>query len=125
MLYNLFLANPSQPNFIAFSLQRTTGRGDDVQGNFSIGMHCTSVSQARYKLCLGEFEPAFANVSNNAPISTWPVTSPRRWNVLIDAVIANNTITVPTTSVVGAPTNKAVALIDSGASYSSVFSVDF
>jgi hypothetical protein len=104
LLYNLFLVNPSEPNFIAFSLQRTSDPGNYVQGNFSIG----------------EFEPDFANVSNNAPISTWPITSPHRWNVLIDAVIVNNTITVPTTSVVGAPNNKAVALIDSGASYSYI-----
>jgi saccharopepsin len=75
-----------------------------VQGSFSIG----------------EVEPQFANISNNAPISTWPVRSPFRWNILIDAVIVNNNITVPTSSVDGAPSNKAVALIDSGASYSYV-----
>ena len=51
------------------------------------------------------------------------MASPSRWNVLIDAVIVNNTILVPSSSVDGAPSNKAVALIDSGASYSYVFSV--
>jgi hypothetical protein len=35
-------------------------------------------------------------------------------------VIVNNTILVPTSTVAGAPINKAVALIDSGASYSYV-----
>jgi saccharopepsin len=40
-------------------------------------------------------------------------------------VIVNNTITVPESSVADAPSNKAVALIDSGASYSYVFSVPF
>lgn len=37
LLYNLFNANPSEPNFIAFSLQRSTEAGDEVQGSFSIG----------------------------------------------------------------------------------------
>lgn len=38
LLYNLFAANQSTPNFIAFALQRETEPGDDVQGTFSIGM---------------------------------------------------------------------------------------
>jgi hypothetical protein len=40
LLYNLFAANQSTPNFIAFALQRETQPGDDVQGIFSIGMSC-------------------------------------------------------------------------------------
>lgn len=47
LLYNLFLENPSEPNFIAMSLQRSTDRFDDVQGTFSIGIHC-----ALHTLCL-------------------------------------------------------------------------
>lgn len=39
LLYNLFLDNPSEPNFIAISLQRSTDNIDDVQGTFSIGIH--------------------------------------------------------------------------------------
>ena len=39
LLYNLFLDNPSAPNFIAISLQRSTDTHDDVQGTFSIGIH--------------------------------------------------------------------------------------
>jgi len=38
LLFNLFAANTSTPNFIAFALQRGTQPGDDVQGSFSIGM---------------------------------------------------------------------------------------
>ena len=124
MLYNLFLANPSQPNFIAFALQRTTDASDTVQGNFSIG-NTFYIMQARFNIRSGEYDSQFANIANNAPIPTWPVQSPVRWNVLIDAVIVNNTITVPTSSVDDAPSNKAVALIDTGSSYSCVFSVDF
>ena len=40
LLYNLFLDNPSEPNFIAISLQRSTDNLEDVQGTFSIGILC-------------------------------------------------------------------------------------
>lgn len=36
LLYNLFLDNPSEPNFIALSLQSTSD-GDQVTGSFAIG----------------------------------------------------------------------------------------
>jgi saccharopepsin len=65
----------------------------------------------------GELEPKYAHVSGNERIPTWPISNPYRWNLLLDAVIVNDTITVPTTNVVGAPSNKAVVLMDSGSSY--------
>ena len=37
LLYNAFADNPSEPNFIAFSLQRNSDPDNDVQGSFSIG----------------------------------------------------------------------------------------
>jgi saccharopepsin len=37
LLYNMFNVNPKEPNFLAFSLQRSTEVGDEVQGSFSIG----------------------------------------------------------------------------------------
>lgn len=37
LLYNLFADNPSEPNFIAFALQRATVSGGDVEGSFTIG----------------------------------------------------------------------------------------
>jgi saccharopepsin len=37
LLYNLFAANPGEPNFITFALQRSSDPTDDVQGTFSIG----------------------------------------------------------------------------------------
>jgi len=48
------------------------------------------------------------------------VHSPKRWNVLLDALIVNTTITIPTSTVVNAPENKAVVLIDTGSSYTSL-----
>jgi saccharopepsin len=38
LLFNLFAANPSQPNFISFAMQRTTEPNSDVEGSFAIGM---------------------------------------------------------------------------------------
>jgi len=69
-------------------------------------------------MTLGEYEPDFAAVANNPAIPTWPVKSPTRWNILLDAVIVNGTVVLPTTTIVGAPSNKAVVLMDSGSSYS-------
>ncbi|GLB33805.1 putative acid protease [Lyophyllum shimeji] len=104
LLYNLFQANPDEPNFLSFALQRSTEAHDEVEGSFSIG----------------EYEPKYAAVANQTKVPTWPVNSPTRWNVLLDAVIVNHLndrIVLPATTVVGAPSNKAVILLDSGSSF--------
>lgn len=102
LLYNIFAENPSEPNFIAFALQRATENGDEVEGSFSIG----------------EYEPEYISVVNTTAIPTWPVTAPRRWNVLLDAVlVGKNKTVIPATTVPNAPSNKAVVLLDSGTSY--------
>jgi len=101
LLYNLFNTNPNEPNFLAFLLQRSTDAYDEVQGTFSIG----------------EYDPQHAEVANMTSIPTWPMNSPKRWNVLLDAVIVGGQIVMPTTTVVGAPSNKAVVLLDSGSSF--------
>lgn len=125
LLYNMFEAHPSEPNFLAFALQRSTDADDEVEGSFSIGSFS---NEARNKLnmtnnIIGEFEPKYAAVANQTAIPTWPRKSPNRWNVLLDAVIVGERIVVPTdTSVPGAPSNKAVVLMDSGSSYTCVLS---
>ncbi|KAF8204971.1 aspartic peptidase A1 [Pholiota molesta] len=105
LLFNLFAAHPDEQNFIAFSLQRDLPDGsedsDSVEGTFAIG----------------ELDPQYTAISGSQHIPTWPINNPYRWNLLLDAVIVNDTITVPTTQVVGAPSNKAVVLMDSGSSY--------
>ncbi|KAJ7638809.1 aspartic peptidase domain-containing protein [Roridomyces roridus] len=105
LLYNMFLDNPSEPNYIAFALQRSTDSGNDVQGSFSIG----------------EVEPAYSAVLDGPAIPTWPISFPNRWNVLLEALLVNNgsgtTVVTPTTNVTGAPSNRAVVLLDSGTSY--------
>ena len=37
VLYNAFLDNPNEPNYITFALQRTTDPNGDVQGQFTVG----------------------------------------------------------------------------------------
>lgn len=102
LLYNLFSDNPQEPNFIAFSLQRSTDPTNDVEGTFLIG----------------ELDPDYAAVNQTSPIPTFPVTSPKRWTVLIDAILVGNSVIPMTTTVPNAPSNQAVALLDSGTSYS-------
>jgi hypothetical protein len=57
---------------------------------------------------------------NTTAISTWPISTPSRWNVLLEALLVGNTVVTPTTDVVGAPSNRAVVLLDSGTSYTYV-----
>jgi len=101
LLYNLFSANPEEPNHIAFSLQRSTDPTDDVQGTFLVG----------------ELDPTYAAVNQTPPIPTFPPTNPNRWNVLLDAILVGSTVIPMTTTVPNAPSNRAVALLDSGTSY--------
>ena len=37
LLYNAFHTNPNEPNYMAFSLQRSTDPDSDVEGVFTIG----------------------------------------------------------------------------------------
>lgn len=100
LLYNLFHDNPSEPNFIAFSLQSTSD-GDGVQGTFSVG----------------ETDPSYANVTTTNKIPTWPVTAPSRWSVLLDSFIVGTQTNAVSTTVAGAPPNMAVVLFDTGTSF--------
>ncbi|KAH9045336.1 acid protease [Lactarius pseudohatsudake] len=102
LLYNLFSDNPREPNFIAFSLQRSTDPTNDTEGTFLIG----------------ELDPDYTAVNETSPIPTFPITGPRRWTVLIEAILVGNSVIPMTTTVPNAPSNRAVALLDSGTSYS-------
>lgn len=101
-LYNAFEQDKTEPNFISFSLQDDADPDDDVQGFFSIG----------------EYDPKYTAVQNSSSISTWPVSYPTRWSVLLDALLVGSSQVVPvSTTVSGAPSNKAVVVLDSGTSY--------
>ncbi|KAF5369897.1 hypothetical protein D9758_001054 [Tetrapyrgos nigripes] len=103
LLYNLFEDNPSEPNFIAFALQRTKeDNQDDVEGSFSVG----------------EYEPAYASVADTPAIPTWPEKSPKRWSVIVEALLIGDKTITPTTIVPDVPSNRAVAVLDTGTSYS-------
>jgi hypothetical protein len=102
LLYNLFSDNPQEPNFIAFSLQRSTDPTNDVEGTFLIG----------------ELDPDYAAVNQTSPIPTFPMTSPNRWTILIEAILVGNSVIPMTTTVPNVPSNRAAALLDSGSSYS-------
>lgn len=43
ILYNAFLDNPNEPNYITFVLQRSSEPNDDVQGQFTVGKLCISL----------------------------------------------------------------------------------
>lgn len=100
-LYNAFQQNKSEPNLISFTLEDDADPDDSIQGYFSIG----------------EYEPKYAAVQSSSPISTWPVSYPTRWTVLLDALLVGNKSVSVSTTVSGAPSDKAVVVLDSGTSY--------
>lgn len=70
---------------------------------------------------VGEVVQEYSAVLQTDPIPTWPESFPSRWNILVDSVLLSGSKTVPLTSVVpGVPSGKAVALLDSGTSYTYV-----
>jgi hypothetical protein len=106
-LFNAFATNKSEPNFIAFALSQGTHgvpANEEFEGSFAIG----------------EYEDKFKHIAETDKIPTWPPHAPTRWNVLLDAIIVNQTITTVTTEVTDAPSNRAVAMLDSGTSYTYV-----
>jgi saccharopepsin len=130
LLYNLFLDNPKEPNFIAFSLERTSDQNDSADGTFSVGrwlepLVYDSAGFHMVSICTGQYDPQYQRIANTAAIPTFPETSPKRWSVLVDSIVVGSTQVPVTTSVANAPGNKAVALLDSGTSYSFVPTIIF
>uniref|UniRef100_A0A0W0FJQ2 Peptidase A1 domain-containing protein n=1 Tax=Moniliophthora roreri TaxID=221103 RepID=A0A0W0FJQ2_MONRR len=101
LLFNMFEDNPSEPNFIAFAMQRSTHDDSEVEGSFSIG----------------EYDPKYQAVANAPRIPTWPEKHPTRWNVILEALHVGTQTTIPTTTVPDVPSNRAVVLLDSGTSW--------
>ncbi|KAH8118676.1 acid protease [Phellopilus nigrolimitatus] len=102
VLYNAFLDNPTEKNYITFALQRSTEPDDNVDGAFTIG----------------EIDKTYSNISSATALSTWPVVAPERWNVLLQALMVGSETYGVSTNVDGVPSGNAVALLDSGTSYS-------
>jgi len=100
-LYNAFQNDTSTPNYITFSLQRDGDPKDDVSGVFTIG----------------EYADGLEDIGKTPNISTWPENSPNRWNILLDGFYISGVQQSLSSGVIGAPSGKAVTLIDSGTSY--------
>lgn len=89
----------------------------------SVGFQCDSLPQFIFLdilISIGEYDPQYADVANTDPISTFPLNSPTRWTILVDSLIVGQNQISVTTSVASAPGNQAVALLDSGTSYTFV-----
>ena len=100
-LFNAFSIDPQEPNFISFALSRSKDDQDEVSGAMTIG----------------EYVQEYEQIEQTPAISTWPVKHPQRWNVLLEAVHIGARPVAVTSKVPGAPTNRAVALLDTGTSY--------
>ncbi|KAG9125660.1 hypothetical protein FRC07_006723 [Ceratobasidium sp. 392] len=104
LLYNIFTQNPNTPNFIAFLLQRSEDASSaPTEGSFTIG----------------ELEPEYeAAISATEPISTWPLDNSKRWTVVVDGYDTTGAVSRSlSSSVSGLARGKAVALLDSGTTY--------
>lgn len=66
---------------------------------------------------VGEIDQTYSNISSSNELPTWPVVSPKRWNVLLDSFIVGTQTFSVSTNVSNAPSNQAVVLLDSGTSY--------
>ncbi|CUA69158.1 hypothetical protein RSOLAG22IIIB_03837 [Rhizoctonia solani] len=105
LLYNIFSQSPKTPNFIAFLLQRSEHDFNGAaEGSFTIG----------------ELEPEYeSKINATEAIPTWPTVNPTRWSVLIDSYDTTGAVSHTLSSTVpGVANDKAVALLDSGTSYS-------
>jgi saccharopepsin len=100
-LFNAFSLNPQEPNFISFALSRSNDAEDEVDGAMTIG----------------EYIEEYKQIEQTPPISTWPISQPNRWNVLLEAIHVGAKPVMVTSKINNAPVNRAVVLLDTGTSY--------
>ncbi|EJD48410.1 acid protease [Auricularia subglabra TFB-10046 SS5] len=101
LLYNIFAQDESVPNFITFLLSRSNDPAAPVEGSFTIS----------------ETDDDYASITSAPKISTWPVDSPIRWNVLLDGFAASGKRFAVGTTVRRVQSGKAVILLDSGTTF--------
>jgi len=89
LLYNIFSLNPSEPNYVAYKLQRESDNEDDG-GSFTIG----------------EVLPELGGVENTGKIFTFPANNPLRWTFLVDKIIASGQTVPPKSVVNGVPSGQ-------------------
>lgn len=100
-LYNAFAQSPSEPNYITFSLIRSPNGTQTDDGGFTIG----------------EVDPDFSAITSTPSISTWPVSNPTRWNILIDAYETSSGKATFSSAVKDVSNGQGVLLLDTGTSY--------
>lgn len=100
-LFNAFSVDSQEPNFISFVLSRSSDDQDELSGAMTIG----------------EYVQGYEQIEQTPAISTWPIKNPARWNVLLEAIHVGTKPTTVTSKVPNAPANRAVALLDTGTSY--------
>ena len=71
---------------------------------------------ARLTIIVGEYDQQYAGIANTPHIPTYPEQNPSRWSVLVDKIIANGQELSLSSAVNGAPSGKAVGLLDTGTS---------
>ncbi|KAF8306452.1 acid protease [Clavulina sp. PMI_390] len=100
-LYNAFAQNPSTPNYMTFSLIRNPNNTDADAGGFTIG----------------ETDPEYSGVTTTDALSTWPVSNPTRWNILIDKYETLSGNATFKSAVPNVSSGQGVMLLDSGTAY--------
>ncbi|KDQ17315.1 hypothetical protein BOTBODRAFT_53435 [Botryobasidium botryosum FD-172 SS1] len=101
LLSNIFSANASEPNHIAFFLDRIGDLDNSGVGTFSIGA----------------FNPKYSAVQNQPELPVFNINAPggARWSTLIDAVeLSGKNVTLAKSTVSGVPSGKALATLDTG-----------
>jgi len=103
VLSNIFAQDPSEPNHIAFYLGRIGDLDDSSDGTFSVGSFNPKYSAVQNMPVLPVFDP---NAAGGA-----------RWSTTIDGIeFGGHNVTFPKSTVSKAPSNKLIALLDTGAS---------
>ncbi|KAJ7107853.1 aspartic peptidase domain-containing protein [Mycena epipterygia] len=101
-LNNIFDQTPDQQNFIGISLSRT----DDLEGS------------ADASFTINEIDEAYAAVVNAPPLPLFPGAADKvltRWSILVDNISVNGrAVSLPPSTVQGAPAGKIAALLDTG-----------
>ncbi|KAH7929963.1 acid protease [Leucogyrophana mollusca] len=103
IMANIFSQNPSTSNFVALALERSHDKEDTSGGVLSIG----------------QYDPRFSNVSQTPKYPISPSDS-TRWTIALNGMHVNGKNIGLKSTVPGAKSDTAVALIDSGTSLAYV-----
>ncbi|QRV74962.1 aspartyl protease [Ceratobasidium sp. AG-Ba] len=104
MMTNIFMADPTTPNHVAFHLSRLYDNNDTDTGSFDIG----------------SFAPGFEAVNNTDPIPIFSRNSTKLtyWSVILDAIAINGQNQTLSSNVAGGdikpPEGKLAVLLDTG-----------